>query len=202
MSLAQGNQRNDEGKEKRYTYTFVEEPLDVNITQDVEDTEEDDSDEITFDDIPYEEGTEEYREELDRRFKNWLIRRKNEILREHPEYAPDYVKPYSFVDQIKNIDKLNLSERIDLACGIALVPCAVGISFAWLFAGVIVNSAFWALNFWVFSGDLRFGCEWMLIPLTIILDLVIFIGGWIIFKKWWFLILAISFGLALWVFNM
>ena len=190
MALCKHNQNNEE---KRYTYSFVEEPICVNVSQNTED----DSCEYKsyYDDIPYEYGTKEYQEELNRRFREDM-RKYNE------EYNHNYVQPYSFTEQIKNIDKLNVLDRIDLACGIALVPCAVGITFAWLFVGVIINCAFWALNFWVFSGDLRFGCEWMLIPFTIILDLVIFFGGWIIFKKWWFLILAISFGLALWVFNM
>lgn len=188
MSVCHHNQNNNE--EKRYTYTLVEEPICVNVSQNTEDECR-----SYYGDIPYEYGTKEYQEELDRRFKEDMRKWREDIISEQAQ-------PYSFTEQIKNIDKLNLSERIDLACGIALIPCAVGITFAWLFVGVIINSAFWGLNFWLLSGDFIGDVEWLVIPFTIILDLVIFIGGWIIFKKWWFLVLAISFGLALWVFNM
>ena len=44
-----------------------------------------------------------------------------------------------------------ISKRIDLAALIALIPCGIGITFAWLFVGVIINVAFWAFNILAFT---------------------------------------------------
>ena len=67
--------------------------------------------------------------------------------------------------------------------------------FFFLVVGIIINAAFWAINIWVFT-DLMSNEKWMLV-VVIPIDLIIFVMGATIFKKWWIPVLLISFGLAI-----
>ena len=162
MSLPRRNNKVEQPKEEcetvvsenRPTYTFVNEPIYVNVETDNE--YEDDYDDEDDDD----DGNE----------------------------------PAGFLE---TIDK-----RIDTAAKVALIPCGIGITFGWLFAGVLVNCAIWAINIFVFTEPL-YDSEVLFIGVpTVFIDFLILSAGFIIFRKWFFLILAISFGLAMWCFNL
>ena len=153
MSLPRRNNKVEQPKEEcenRPTYTFVNEPICVNVTTDNE-YEDDDEDD-------------------------------------------DENEPAGFLE---TIDK-----RIDTAAKVALIPCGIGITFGWLFAGVLVNCAIWAINIFVFTEPLYDYEVWFIGAPTVFVDFLILSAGFIIFRKWFLLILAISFGLAMWCFNL
>lgn len=95
-----------------------------------------------------------------------------------------------------------IDKRIDVAATVALIPCGIGITFGWLFAGVLVNCAIWAINIFIFTEPLYDYEVWFIGVPTVFIDFLILSAGFIIFRKWFFLILAISFGLAMWCFNL
>lgn len=95
-----------------------------------------------------------------------------------------------------------IDKRIDVAATVALIPCGIGITFGWLFAVVLVNCAIWAINIFIFTEPLYDYEVWLLGVPTVFIDFLILSAGFIIFRKWFFLILAISFGLAMWCFNL
>ena len=95
-----------------------------------------------------------------------------------------------------------IDKRIDVAATVALIPCGIGITFGWLFAGILVNCAIWAINIFIFTEPLYDYEVWFIGVPTVFVDFLILSSGFIIFRKWFFLILAISFGLAMWCINL